>query len=171
MTTAVPLGVEIGVALSSDREAALRLLVSAVPLDGDDDGHGRRAPGVGRADLRRALAARVAAPGTSAIVARSDGRIVGAVLMTALDGEPWLVGPLAVGVTSRGRGVGTSLLQVCRARLDAAGEPAVAVACTPSAARLYGAFGFAPSDLPTPVGGPVRPLRRPASRSRKEHPS
>jgi GNAT superfamily N-acetyltransferase len=169
MTTVVPLGVEIGIALTSDRDAALRLLVSAVPLDGDE--HGRGAPRTGRAGIRRVLVARVAAPGTSAIVARATGRIVGAVLMTALDGEPWLVGPLGVAVTSRGRGVGTSLLQVCRARLDAAGEPAVAFACTPAAARFYGAFGFAASDLPTPVGVPVRPLRRPASRSREEHPS
>ena len=58
------------------------------------------------------------------------------------DGRHWHFGPLAVGAHLQGMGIGSKLLRVFSARMDAAGEDAYLETDKPINVRLYERFGF-----------------------------
>ena len=115
----------------------------------------------GRPDrLGRVLVGIVRESDGGLLAARFGRRAVGAAVMTATP-DGWRLGPTAVLPGLRGRGVGTRLLGVCLARVDATGEAAVALVDTARAAALLGRLGFEGCDHELRAGVPTWSMRRP----------
>ncbi len=58
------------------------------------------------------------------------------------EGRHWHLGPIAVDAGLQRRGVGSLLMEVCRAQMDAAGEVAYLETDKPGNVRFYERFGF-----------------------------
>jgi len=58
------------------------------------------------------------------------------------EGRHWHLGPIAVDEGLQRRGVGSLLMEVCRAQMDAAGEEAYLETDKPANVRFYERFGF-----------------------------
>ena len=78
------------------------------------------------------------------------------------DERHWHLGPVAVEARLQGRGVGTSLMEVFRARLDAIGEAAYLETDKPENVRFYERFGFEVIGEQQVLGVPNWFMLRPA---------
>jgi predicted N-acetyltransferase YhbS len=150
---------EIGVARPPDADAALRVLArgtAANPLAIAVLG--------GREDrLVRLLRRTTDRQGASLLAGRWDGRIVAVAAMTGPStvSVSWRLGPVAVAEDLRGRGIGTRLLRVCRARIDAAGDGALLDTDSARSTGFFGRFGFVVVTRRVHRGVPIWSMARP----------
>jgi ribosomal protein S18 acetylase RimI-like enzyme len=104
------------------------------------------------APTREELAALLIAPGTSLLVAREDGRVLGMLtllldrLVTGVRGR---IEDVVVDEIARGRGVGEALTRAALELAASAGAESVELTSSPSRAaanRLYPRLGFEPRE-------------------------
>lgn len=82
----------------------------------------------------------------------------------------WRLGPIAVAPDVRGHGIGTRLLRVCRARIDATGCAAVLETDSSRTVDFFGRFGFAVVARRVRHGVPTWAMARPPTRDQETTP-